>query len=107
MSRTYRRRNIRHEYSDVLRAYSFAVDPPAFVPLDRHSKEGRRLLARFHADAYTSMSLRSSAPRAFRKGYKRRTEHHNQRMMRRWLADPDFDPVFHVRHRHAANYDWW
>ncbi|GAA5233997.1 hypothetical protein FOZ76_26420 [Verticiella sediminum] len=107
MSRTYRRKNMRHEYRDVLRVYFREVDPSAFVPLDRHTKAGRRTLARFHADAYTSMSQRSSAPRAFRKGYKRRMGHHNQRMMCRWFTEPRFDPVFYVRHRHAANYDWW
>lgn len=107
MSRTYRRRNLRHEYSDVLRDYSQGAYLLAYVRVDRHLNQGRRLLARFHSDAYSAMSLRSSAPRGFRKGYKRRMNYHNDRMMRRWRADPGFDPVFDVQHRHAANYDWW
>lgn len=107
MSRTYRRKNERHEYHRVLRDYSQEAYLPAYVPVDRHSKEGRRALARFHSDAYTSMSLKSSAPRKFRKSYQRRLNEGNQRMLRRWLADPGFDPVFDVQHRHAANYDWW
>lgn len=107
MSRTYRRKTMRHEYHQVLRDYSYGIHLLAYVPVDRHTKEGRRTLARFHSDAYTSMSLRSTAPRKFRKSYQRRLNGNNYRMLRRWLADPGFDPVFNVQHRHAANYAWW
>jgi hypothetical protein len=27
--------------------------------------------------------------------------------MRKWLADPAFDPIFEASHRHDANYSWW
>ena len=106
ISRTYQRKNERHEYHRVLHEYSQGAYLPAYVPVDRHSKKGRRALARFISDAYTSMSLKSSAPRKFCKGYQRRLNEGDQRMMQRWLPDPGFDPVFNVQHRHAANYYW-
>jgi hypothetical protein len=27
--------------------------------------------------------------------------------LRRWLDNPDYAPVFEVRHRHNANWSWW
>ena len=31
----------------------------------------------------------------------------NDRMLRRWLNDPQFDPVFRDWHKHDANWSWW
>jgi hypothetical protein len=104
MSRTYRRRRHRHEYGWVLRDWRTA---PFVAPaqLDRHSREGRRAIARFHSDA--EITLRSTAPRWYRKVYDQRLRTFNDKQLRRWLVDPGYDPVLQVRHRHTANWSWW
>jgi len=105
MSRTYRRRRQRYEYRWVLRDWEADVPFGTAVLLDLHSPEGRRAVARFHSDS--EITLRSSAPRWYRKVFDRRLRTFNDKQLRRWLADPDYDPVMQVRHRHCANWSWW
>ena len=59
MSRTYRRRGQRHEYRWVLRDSIWIEDVLVTIFVDAHSKQGRRVIARFHSDAY--WTLRSGA----------------------------------------------
>jgi len=105
MSRTYRRRRYRYEYRWVLRDREADVPSGTGVLFDLHSPEGRRAVARFHSDS--EITLRSSAPRWYRKVYDRRLRTSNDKQLRRWLADPGYDPLMQVRHRHTANWSWW
>ena len=105
MSRTYRRRGQTHEYRWILRDPSDATPSWAHELLDSNSKEGRRAIARFHSEAY--WTLRSIAPRWYRRIFDHRLRTFNARQLRRSLDDPDYDPVFEVRHRHNANWSWW
>ena len=104
MSRTYRRRRHRYEYSWVLRDWA---DGPFVAPLsiDPRSPEGRRAIARFHSD--NEITMRSAAPRWYRKLFDRRLRTFNDKQLRRWLADPGYDPVMQAWHRHCANWSWW
>lgn len=104
MSRTYRRRRHRHEYRWVLRDWTVV---PFIVPrlIDPRSPEGRRAVARFHSD--NEITMRSAAPRWYRKVFQRRLRTFNDKQLRRWLADPGYDPVMQARHRHSANWSWW
>jgi hypothetical protein len=76
---------------------------PFFI--DPRSKEGRRAIARFHSDA--CWTLRSTAPRWYRRIFDHRLRTQNLEQLPRWLDDPGYDPVFQVRDRHAANWTWW
>jgi len=105
MSRTYRRRGQRQEYRWVLRDWKWSNCVLVPVLIDARSKEGRRAIARFHSDVESTM--RSGAPRWFRRIYDHRLRTLNCREFRHWLDDPGYDPVFHVRHRHGANWSWW
>jgi hypothetical protein len=106
MSRTYRRRGARHEYGWVLSGYLWTVSGHLTrVRIDPRSREGRKAIARFHSDAHSS--VHSSAPRWYRRGFDHRLNTMNERELRHWLADPAYDPIFQVRHRHAANWSWW
>ena len=105
MSRTYRRRGERHEYRWVLRETVFDGCRFTHIPLDRHSPEGRRAIARFHSDA--EFTMRSGAPHWYRRIYDHGLRTMNDRELRRWFADPGYDAVQQVRHRHAANWSWW
>ncbi|MDA8110423.1 MAG: hypothetical protein M0015_17645 [Betaproteobacteria bacterium] len=73
--------------------------------IDPRSKEGRRAIARFHSDA--CWTLKSTAPRSYRRIFDHRLRTLNTRELRRWLDDPDHDPVFEARHRPNANWAWW
>lgn len=105
MSRTYRRRGQRHDYDQVLRDYDWVNGVLTRFRIDARSTEGRRALARFHSDAYST--LRSAAPHWYRRIFDHRQHSLNARQLRRWLDDPGYDPVFDVRHRHSANWSWW
>jgi hypothetical protein len=48
-----------------------------------------------------------AAPRGYRKVFDRRLRTFNDKQLRRWLADPSYDPVMQVRHLHSANWSWW
>ena len=105
MSRTYRRRGARHEYRWVLREAAFVSGRFFEIRIDRHSSPGRRAIARFHSDA--EFTMRSAAPRWYRRVFDHRLRTLNDRELRRWMADPGYDPVQQVRHRHRANWSWW
>ena len=104
MSRTYRRRGERHEYRWVLRGW--VIDSGCVRPflIDCWSPEGRRAIARFHSD---SNHYKSGVPHPFRRIFKQRQRTSNARELRRWLADPCYDPVVTVRHRNSAKWAWW
>ena len=105
MSRTHRRRGERHEYRWVLRETVFDGIRFTHIPLDRHSREGRRAIARFHSDA--EFTIRSGAPHWYRREFDHRLRTMNDRELHRWLADPGYDPVMQIRHLHQANWSWW
>lgn len=105
MSRTYRRRRHRYEYRWVLHDWKATVPSGTTVLLDPRSLEGSRAIARFHSDKEVTMG--SAAPRWYRKVFDGRLRTRNDKQLRRWLANPGYDPVMQVRHRHAANWSWW
>ena len=105
MSRTYRRRGHQYEYRWVLRDWNVHAPFGARMLLDPRSSEGRRAIARFHSDAETTM--RSGAPRWYRKVFDRRLRTLNDRQLRHWLADQGYDPVMQAWHRHSADWSWW
>lgn len=105
MSRTYRRRGERHEYRWVLCEWAFESDCLRAFLIDRHSPEGRRAIARFHSDR--EVTMKGGVPHWFRRVFKRRQSTSNARELRRWLADPGYDPVMNARHRSSAKWAWW
>jgi len=43
------------------------------------------------------VTMRSSAPRWYRREFDHRLRTLNDRQLRRWLADPSYDPVMQIR----------
>lgn len=105
MARTLRRKREFHEYCRVLRYADKQYAYGRWLSIDAFTPAGIRALALFHSDKKVLMS--KSAPRCFRKASDNRMDTRNNRMMRRWLVDPAFDPVFQAWHKHDANRDWW
>jgi hypothetical protein len=105
MSRTYRRRGQRHDYRWVLRNFHWINGVLIPFQVDPNSNEGRRAIARFHSDACQTM--RSAAPRWYRRVFDHHRRTLNKRQLSRWAHDPGHDPVCDVRHRHSANWAWW
>ena len=105
MSRTIRRKNQRHEYVWALKDWDLLMNGGPSVRHDQHSPIGRKAIALFHSDKEVTMG--SSAPRWYRKVFDRRRRTRNDRMMRQWLTDQEFDPVFESSHKHDANLSWW
>lgn len=106
MSRTYRRRRKRHEYSRVLRDWVFDAGYPKPVFIEFHSREGRREITRFHSDAYRP-TFKGGVPHWFRRVFKKRQRMSNTQQLMRWMDDPAYEPVMDVRHRHSARWAWW
>jgi len=105
MSRTYRRRGERHEYRWVLCDWTFESGYLQRVEFDRNSPEGRRAIARFHSDCQVTMA--GSAPRWFRRLFKRRQRNANAKELLMWIADPSYAPQLIARHRNSAKWAWW
>jgi hypothetical protein len=101
MARTFRRKRDRHEYYWALRDW----EAGRWAQLDPRSKAGRKAIARFHSDK--AVTRGGAAPRWYRKASDHRIRTGNNRMLRRWLADTGFDPVFRAWHKHEANWSWW
>jgi len=96
MARTYRRKRYCYEYRWVLRDWCPGKPFGNWIQLDLRSPAGRKALARFHSDKEATMN--GAAPRWYRKVSDHRIRTVNNRMLRRWLADPDFEPVFRDWH---------
>ena len=105
MSRTLRRCGERHEYRWVLRDWAIESDCVRPLLIDCWSPEGNRAIARFHSDAQVTMN--DGPPHWFRRIFKHRQRTSNARELRRWLADPCYDPVITVRHRNSAKWACW
>ena len=91
MSRTRRRIGAEYRNRDI----------PSFEPDDGLDSRGRFSL--FHTD---NVNYGETPPRAFVRLYKRQINRHNDRMLRRWLHDPEFDPVFEAKTYHRAQWAW-
>ena len=104
MSRTFRRKNQKHEYIWVLRNWDAFFKGMRTNLHSPNSPAGRKAIAIFHSDAQITMA--SSAPRWYRKAFEDRRRTRNNKVMRLWLQDLA-DPIFEVRHRHDANWAWW
>ncbi len=105
MSRTFRRKNQKQEYSWVLRECKLFWQTGVDIRYEATSPQGRKAIAIFHSDKQVTMG--SSAPRWYRKAYEHRRRTRNNRVMKQWLDGRDFDPLFEARHRHEANWSWW
>ena len=105
MASTFRRKKERHKYYWVLHDWESRLLRSGRVQLDPRSKAGRKAVARFHSDKTAARG--DSAPRWYRKVSDHRIRTSNDRMLRRWLADAEFDPVFRAWHNHEANWSWW
>jgi hypothetical protein len=105
MARTFRRSRERHEYRWVLTTFEPRGRGLERVRIGPQSKAGRKAVALLHSDKTVTMG--GSAPRWYRKVSDHRIRTANDRMFRRWLADPSFDPVFRAWHKHDANWSWW
>ena len=108
MSRTFRRKHARHGYDAVLNTFPVVHAGELLngsTRIDPRSPAGKCAVAYYHSDGYEWVG--SSAPRFFRKTFKCKMDAHNDRMIRRWMADHEYDPAFRVQHKHQANYDWW
>jgi hypothetical protein len=89
----------------VLRERVFEAGVVREVRIDRRSPQGRRAITHFHSDA--GFTMRSAAPRWYRRVFDHQLRTMNDRELRRWLGDPGYDPVQQVRHRPRANWSWW
>ena len=105
MSRTYRRREARHEYRWVLRDWTFESGYPQRIEIDPNSPDGRRAIARFHSDSQVTMG--SSPPRWFRRIFEKCQRNANKRQLDKWLANPAYEPLMRARHRNSARWAWW
>lgn len=104
MSRTFRRKNQEHEYIWVLKDWDLIIKGSPSIQLDRNSLAGRKAIAIFHSDV--EVTMRSSAPRWYRKEFDHRRRTRNKSQMKLWL-EGRVDPVIEVRHKHDANGSWW
>jgi len=104
MSRTFRRKNQKHEYIWVLKDWDTFFKDRHAARHNPHSRAGRKAIAVFHSDAQVTMA--SAAPRWYRRVIEHRRRTRNNRVMRLWLKGLA-DPMFEVRHRHDANWSWW
>jgi hypothetical protein len=104
MARTWRRQRCRYEYPSVLYELR-GLYPYDYIPVDRHSRQGRTLLARYHADQASGHG--GCAPRWYCRYDSRRVKNRNREMLHRWLRGPICDPVFQDKHFHNASWSYW
>ena len=105
MSRTYRRLDQRYERHWALKQLVWVAGRYKPVWIEPESAEGRRALARYHSDS--GIVIHGGVPQWFRRIFKRSQKNANARELRRWLANPDYEPVIEVQHRHSAQWAWW
>lgn len=108
MSRTVRRKKFRYNYGWVLRDYEIVPDEASFrlkrITLDRHSREGRKRIARYHSDHGFGDYAHATAPRWYRRRLNRRNDRREEQALHRWRRNPDCEPVLLPRRREASWY---
>ena len=104
MSHTLRRKNQQHDCDWVLVDWRSCIPGVQYPSHDSRSALGQKVIAHYHS--HSQITMGSAAPRWYRKVYDHRLRTRNNRQMRKWLEDLEFDPVFEACHRHDANYSW-
>ena len=109
MSRTYRRKNQKHDYRWVLRAYARPIGSHSLlmfvaVNISASSLEGRKRLAKYHSD---HALVFGQAPRQLRKSFKRSQRMGHRLEIGRWLKDSEYPVQCDPRTRHSATWAWW
>ncbi|MGY4490407.1 hypothetical protein ACVW0A_000663 [Pseudomonas sp. TE3610] len=85
MARTYRRRGCQYDYPFAL----WAFEPCRAVA---RTKAVRRQLARFHSDK--RVGYRLPPPRVFRRGVDGGMRTRSRELLRQWVMQQDFEPLF-------------
>jgi hypothetical protein len=109
MSRTYRRKNQRHDYRWVLLDYARPIESQARFKLIEiryaaNSTAGRKRIAEYHSD---HAFVLGQAPWHFRKSFKRSQRMEHQREIGRWVKNPEHPVQCDPRTRHSATWAWW
>lgn len=105
MARTKRRQSCRYDYAFLLTDYEHDGQVFRRFLHDPHSSEGIRILAKYHSDRY--VGIRSTAPRPYCRFHSKKIKGTNNATLRKWLRNPDTEPVFQDNHLHGAGWHWW
>lgn len=96
MSRTYRRKNEKHEYRWVLRNWDVWPWCSNYTKYDAHSKEGIKALAEFHADWYRS--FREPGPAWFRNMFTERPQRREaKRQIKKFMLDKEYEVILNPK----------
>lgn len=93
MSRTYRRRNARHNLNWVLRSTIWINGHQQRFNLDPNSKEGKKALAHYFSDAGFGDYAHATAPHWYRRYLNHRADRREEKELQRWRSNPDRDVV--------------
>ena len=98
MSRTYRKKQV-HNYTDYwpMRNYdAVTVDNPHPPPYDPKSKEGRRYIAKFHAD--DTCNYKEPGPSWYRHMFVERPQRREaKRQLQRYMRDEEFVVILEAK----------
>lgn len=101
MAHTIRRKKHQYNYSFVLSVLVRAEDFSRYqrVPIDRHSKEGKKALAEYHADSGFGDYSHACPPRWYRRMHNKRFTAKEKSSLAKWKRNGDYEipSSFHVR----------
>jgi len=104
MSRTFRRRNTRHNLAWVLRSTTWINGHQQRFDLDPKSHEGKKALAYYFSDAGFGDYAHATAPHWYRRYLNHRADRCEEMELHRWRSDPDRDVVLPRRVKDAGWY---
>jgi len=108
MARTIRRKKHKYNYSHVL-STSVRIEMRLFyryirVPLDRHSKEGKQALAKYHSDTGFGDYRHATPPQSYRRMMNKTFVRKEKTDLAKWKKNPDYEIPSSVRVRNASWY---
>lgn len=91
MARTIRRKNATFNYDWVLAELIRVEDSYRYewVPVDRHSPEGRKKLAHYRSDAGSGRYVTSTAPHWYRRSRNKKASNIEKQHLHRWKKAGD------------------
>lgn len=106
MSRTIRRKSTAYNLNWALRDYVWDEAAGHFkrMHIDRHSAEGKKLLAKYHSDHGFGDYAHACPPRWYRRILNRKASMKEKQHMHRWVRNPDFEVPKPVRVSDADRY---